>query len=427
MRSTQLLLLFLAISLSGCGWFNDTKSDIKNAVSSTEDLIKDSIDQLADESSSWQTTLQELASQLTDEAQSTIRNEINDLLQRSIAATGAELRCNTDFIGDRARQGLERILAKITGAEVAPPVPAICSVTPSSVDIELVQNNRLKTVEIYGYDLDQSDWRLQVQRSGGFSHSATDAISLPSHYKMTINLGGNGAKLNSASQNLELSAQGELISTIGVIQPNPKICESKTIEVDEQELTNKPPHTDGDKNFKSNGPEISTYVKLEHDDESIKAKFYVRAKETKRDWTTAKGTIERSAYSVEKGWKIESIGSDTYTHHKGTYPDKGEMSKVHNGSSELVKRFNIYGNKSNGILDNQDDAGDYTKVIATLNKISVNLIENEDCVSESEYNRLRDSSLLSPTTIKKLEKINPVLFKVGKQVTMPKSPLSSTN
>lgn len=427
MRSTRLLLLLMAMSLSGCGWFNETQSNIENAALSTADLIRDSIDQLADQSSSWQTTLQELASQLTGEAQSTIRNEVNDLLQRSIAATGAELRCNADFIGDRARQGLERILAKITGAEVAQPVPAICSVTPSSVDIELVQNNRLKTVEIYGYDLDQSDWRLQVQRTGGFSHSATDAISLPSHYKMTINLGGNGAKLNSASQNLELSAQGELISTIGVIQPNPKICESKTIEVDEQELTNKPPHTNGDKNFKSNGPEISTNVKLVHDENKITAKFYVRAKETKKDWTTAKGTTEHDAYNVEKGWKIESINSSTYSEHKGTYPEKGKVKQIQNGSAELVQRFNIRGNKSNGIFDNQDDAGDYTRVVVKLNKISVNLIENEDCVSESEYNRLRDSRLLSPTTIKKLEKINPVLFKVGKQVTIPKSPLSSTN
>jgi len=419
-----LIFISLASLLSACEVLNETGADIQNAVVSTEVLVQDAIDNMAYESQSWQSTLQQLSSQLTEDAQSTIRNEVNDLLQRGIAATGAELRCNADFIGDRARQGLERILAKLKGDTPPAINPAICTMTPLAVDMELVKANRLKKIEIYGYDLDQTSWALKLKRTNGTTRDYSGALNLPSHYHMTINLGSNGVPLSDTSQSMELRMGSEQIASVGVIQPAPKICEVKDEVIRGQLLTNKPKHTNGDRNFVNNGPKVHSNIRLSHTDKTAKAEFYVRAKETKSDWTTAMETKNFTVYSAPSGWKIEEISSDKYTAVSGEYPEKGTKSIEEMGSQELVKRFEIYGNDANGLWDAKDEAGVYTKVVARLNNINVRLVEDGDCVSEEAFNQMRDKNLLSPKTINRLKLLKPNIFKL-QTLTPITSPISS--
>ena len=115
-KSLRWLVIFVPIMISGCSIGDkidkatDKVSDIAGDTVATLDSAIDALDR---NSSSWQTILQDTTNQLTTEAQSTVRNEISDLLNRSVAATGTELRCNADFIGARVRQALVRIRARL--------------------------------------------------------------------------------------------------------------------------------------------------------------------------------------------------------------------------------------------------------------------------------------------------------------------------
>src|SRR5690348_13869950 len=71
--------------------------------------IKSAIDQLAQQSQDWQTILPQLENKLIADANSTLANEVSQLLQNGIAAAGGEVRCELDFVGNRMREGLEKI------------------------------------------------------------------------------------------------------------------------------------------------------------------------------------------------------------------------------------------------------------------------------------------------------------------------------
>src|SRR5690242_15920101 len=77
--------------------------------------IENAIAVLDQNSAAWQTTITNLEKDLVAGGQSTLANEVQSLANRAIATTGAELRCNIDFIGQRIDQELRRIVARLKG------------------------------------------------------------------------------------------------------------------------------------------------------------------------------------------------------------------------------------------------------------------------------------------------------------------------
>ncbi|MCL1469401.1 hypothetical protein [Argonema antarcticum] len=188
---------------------------------------------LVSESRNWQSVLENTRKELTADVKSTIRNEITNLIDTGIASVGEEGRCNADFVGQRSRHaliGIRNNLAKevndLVKKEIVPlkPVetvePAICKVIPDSVDLAEVDTNKLKELKFIGYDFNPSSIKVLLKKSDQSEVDVSDPLDTPTKYRLTLNLSrANGVQLRPTSNKLIVKANGSIISTISIIQP----------------------------------------------------------------------------------------------------------------------------------------------------------------------------------------------------------------
>ena len=378
---------------------------------STENVLRDALDALDRNSAAWQQVLRDAQEKLTDDAQSTIRNELNDILQRGIAAAGGEFRCNTDFVADRVRAAVQRLLARVTGKPVPPLEPGLCNVIPLAIDRSLVPG-RVNRVEFYGYDFDRTDIRARLVNSNG-KRDITTHLSKPTHYHMVLNLGGNGVPLSGKSQKIRVFYGSEMLSELPVIQPATPICKTDVVEVGgatstsststgsartENIITYMPPHTRGDKDFYGHGPKVDTSVRLirKPDGSGVTVRLHMKARETKKDWTTAEGTSEFPFYTPPQGWRVESIEGPTFFHH--SYTDNDHTEDVFNfGSGGPVKRITYRGDHKG------KDAGVHTQMEVAFNPVRIHLVETANCVSPSTVRMLEKTRMISPDLLRSLK------------------------
>lgn len=191
--------------------------DVHDPIDKAVAVLDKAIATLESESADWRTVLEGTRDQLVDEAQSTIRNEVSNTLTRAVAASGAEFRCNVDFVRTRVRQDLTRIRAKLLRQPVPEKEPALCVVIPVAVDASLVPD-RLKWLEFYGYDFDAASVQVILQ-DGSQYLDVSQHLDKPTHYHMTLNLGRNGVQLSPDSTRFILKWKNQQISSITISQP----------------------------------------------------------------------------------------------------------------------------------------------------------------------------------------------------------------
>src|SRR5690606_24654151 len=98
-----------------------------------------------------------------------------------------------------------------------------------------------------------------LQNSNG-TFDVSNSLDRPTHYHMTLNLGGTGVNLSPQSQRLILRWNDRVISTIGIVQASPEICATRTVNASISPVSYMPPHTRGDRDFDGNGPDITCRV-----------------------------------------------------------------------------------------------------------------------------------------------------------------------
>ncbi len=395
MRVARFCLLAVVIFTAGCG-LGGLQTELENIRTQTANSLDDAIDALQTQSSAWQSILQELQGKLTHELQSTVRNEVANLVSRSIAQAGVEFRCNADFIGARVRQQLVRIKARFLGQTVPPPEPAICQVVPIAVDRSLVPT-RLTQIEFYGYDFNEAtNLGVFLQRTAGGRLNVTDKLDRPTHYAMTLKFGATGVQLDDASGRFVLEWEGREISTIAVIQPPTPVCVSRLVRVPPGRVTFMPPHTRGDRDFNGHGPKVNVTVTLLVTPQAISGRVYMKAKETKRDWTTAEGTKDFLLFTPDPGWRIDRAAGDDASSHEFTDGDHADDS-FDLGSGDLVKRMVFVGDTSGS------EAGTRTKMDVTFNDLRVELTQTTNCVPDRAIRQLRQLNLINPVVFSRLQ------------------------
>ena len=119
----------------------------------------------------------------------------------------------------------------------------------------------------------------------------------------------------------------------------------------------RPSHTRGDKDFDGNGPNtiITTNLGATSDGRTLQASVSSFFEETKSDWTTFTG---RTTSSVDigglyPGWRIDSILSSTSDELR--FVDTDHSLDIFGGSTPLVQRYEIQGDKDGGIFGGDDD------------------------------------------------------------------------
>lgn len=389
-------LLLVTMLTTGCGALQSIRETAEDVTGATVSTLNGAIDALERNSASWQTVLQDAMAELTEDAQSTVRNELSTLLARSVAATGTELRCNIDFIGTRVRQALQRIRARLLGQELPPPEPALCAVVPPAIDMAL-EPERRNRLEFFGYDFDTTPITVRL-------HDQTSTIDVSSHldrlthYHMTLNLGANGVPLSSASNRITLEWEGEQISSIPVIQPVTPVCREQTVEYARTTyLSFTPPHTGmGDREYAGHGPEVWATARWELVGDQVSVRLWMKAQETRSDWTTAEGVRVEPYYTAPPGWRIERVVGDVES--SAHYVDTDHnLDRVGGGPSGPVKEFVFRGDRRG------DDAGTYTGVDVYFNPLTVELVEVGDCTSPSALRALEAAGALAPSTLRRVE------------------------
>lgn len=393
-------LLLIVLFISSCKLTKKLNNLVDKIFGKADDItekvissLDNAIGQLNSAQANYQEILQKLIEELPQEVHSTITNDVSNLLNRTIAAAGAEFKCNIDFLRIRVQQALIRIKAKFLNQPMPPIEPQLCMVVPLAIDMNLVPQH-LNKLEFYGYDFDLTNIEVILENVNN-RINVTDKLDIPTHYHMTINLGSNGVRLSNKSKRLILRWNNKDISTIAVIQPNPNICESSTYQFQPPTISYMPPLTYGDREFAGNGPEVTAYVNLRIEDRrKIIARVYMKAKENKKNWTTAEGFKDFIIYTSDPNKVIESIitpTSDSYF-----YIDDNIYMDEFPGSG-LVRKFRFMGDGEG------DDVGYHTRVEIDFNNIRIQLKEAEDCISSQVLEALEIRQMISESLKNRLK------------------------
>jgi hypothetical protein len=187
--------------------------------------LDEAIAKIEKESGSWRKTVEETRDVVIDEANSSIRNELTNLINDGVAATGIEVRCNIDFVGNKTKQKLIHmrnqiaVKYKIPRRSEAPLEPGLCQVIPSSIDLNLPPKRRSQ-LKLAGYDFDK-DTIMVFLLNGDQEIDVTSRLAQTTKYLLTLNLSpANGIDFSSESNKILIKTIGsnKLISEINVIQ-----------------------------------------------------------------------------------------------------------------------------------------------------------------------------------------------------------------
>lgn len=149
-NSLACLLTLLITTLSSC----NNKDDIKKAVAALDIAIQ----RLDNNSNDWQRTLKDLEKTANEDGKRLIKNEVSDLMQRSVSAVGTNIKCIADFTGIRVKQQLINMKNKILGIPLQPFYPRICTTIPDNgITLDNDRNPKNEKFEMFGFDFDKCD------------------------------------------------------------------------------------------------------------------------------------------------------------------------------------------------------------------------------------------------------------------------------
>ena len=392
MKNVISIVVFMTITLTGCKWVDKLLGGLTNQTNKVVQTLDKAISTLNSQSANWQEVLNGLLNELQSDVSATIRGDISNLLQRTIAAAGAEARCDVDFFRIRVQQTLEQIKAKFLGTPLAPLEPHLCDVVPLGIDMSLNPDQR-NNIQFFGYDFDMTKIDVFLV-SAGVETNVSQYLDQPTHYHMTLNLGAAGAPVNTSSQRFILRWNGRNISSIAVIQAAPKICETEYHEFTPGNITFIPPRVgNGDAEFGGHGPSVYCSVTLINYGDHINARINMDARETKSDWTEAEGSNEFDIYHADPDKTIEKIVSPVAANIQ--YTDSDHEDDFYGGNG-CISSFNFVGDTDG------DEAGTRSNVTVAFNSIRLQLKEKGDCVSTQMLQMLYLQKRMSPNLLQQI-------------------------
>lgn len=379
---------------TSCNVVGDLPQHIDSDVDQALAVVNQGITDLGNNMADWKNILQGMESKLASDAQTSIRNEIANLVSGSIGVANAGIFCSADFIGERLIQALERIKAKLLNQKVSESLsPATCEASPSGIEYEHWQHNGIPKVDLFGYDL-EAPLKLQLL-DGNHTKDVTFALSRTSHYQVTINLGSNGVPLDASSKKIELLSGTKLITAIPVIQPVTPVCQTKTVPFKGEPITFTPPHVgSGDNDFVGHGPKITTRLTLSVKGDGVDFSLFMDARETKSDWTEVSGKKSGTFYTPEHGWKVESVTPD-HSEDSFTYSDGDHQPVTRYPGSGPVAYIKYIGDTEG------DDVGRTGETI-NFKQVDIELVQTTDCVSPKMVKKMLDRKEMRPETAKRL-------------------------
>jgi hypothetical protein len=394
------LVLALAPALPGCkGCLSGVTDPISNVGTQATAVLQDGIDKITTNLSSWQTVLQEMQAKLTADTQSTLRNEVTNLLQGSIAVANSSLQCDVDFIGHRVIQALRRLLDKATGKTPTDVLqPAVCSDVPTAVDYTAWQQSRVLKADIYGYDFDAGALSLSLL-TGSARSDVSSRLTKSSSYSLTVNLGGAPQLFNGQQQKLQVIWKNDFanpLSEIPVVLPVTPLCQTRKVTVPAvPPLSFTPPKAGtGDNDFNGNGPAVTTQVSLSLSGRTaLTVTIFMRARETQSDWTEVRGSTTRNIFNAEPGWAIDHVITPTSA--TDTFTASGHALITRNPGPPV----------ESVIIQGDTDGDDVGRTSATVRLTTIDVweVQTDHCLNPNSARALLRDEKLSPAARQRIE------------------------
>lgn len=423
-----LILTVLITCLSGCGFFNRINNSLDNAVQ----VLDKATNKLNANAGNFTSIMQEAIDKISD---NDIKNQLQDALDNAIVTTSTEVRCDIQFTGDYLKKQLKIIKARLTHSTIPASFPVTCNVTPTSIDMNRPPNNR-NQVSITGYFLNENFsayqlWLYSAGTSGapgsglpgapGASGSngapktgrtlaktnVTRHLSLSTDFKLIINLGNNGIRLNEKSNKLRLLWNGKLVTEILMIQPVKEPCQLREYTLtDLPKMPLVPKHKaygsnpKGNKEFSGNGPCVSgsTQIYTKKNGRELWAWSFVQMWECRDNFDNFNydytyGSIERNIKlkTVDNGWYIKTIKDATTDNMR--YIDESSSRNDNIAGSGPVANYFIIGDTPG------DDLGS-SRVDITFKPIAVTLEKLSDCIRNPNKKPAPNKVTLSAEPVK---------------------------
>jgi len=374
------MCIVICIAISACGRSGNDPAGVKDAAEKAQVALNSAIDRLESDLLNYRKILDDLKEEvagLDGEIATLIRQEATDLARRTIAAAGVEFRCNADFVGQRALEGLHRILAHVNGDD--PTIkPSFCSATPSSIDLNLAPERRNR-VDFTGYNFDVQRRAELILVKSGAEVNVSRFLTSSTPYEMTANLGGGsdntGVQLTEDTERLELRWNGETLSQVAVLQkPALPKCVPETTWSKATSHTIVPQHTgEGDKELFGKA-DVWINVSRVFSAATVDATISMKVRQYDDDHSTAEGTSEPiRLYDVPAGRKIVSVGGperdpELY------YRDADWEDDHFGGGNGLVARYEV---RAEGP---REDLNGYARATVYFNPLQVQTIATSGCV-----------------------------------------------
>jgi hypothetical protein len=343
-------------------------------------VLEGGIQNINERSGDWQNILQGLTEKLPANVSSTIRNEVQNLATRSIAAAGVEFRCNTDFLAARAVQSLRRIIAELRNQTPDPLPPAFCQVAPDAIDLKDDPSTWSK-ITLSGYDLDNKDphgkllqiYLINAQGRKSTSPLPESKIGRTTHYMITLNMGDMARDLYQTQiVKLQVSwddnTQG--FPEIVVIPWEPH---TMTKYAPASVTSYMPPHTGhGDRDFNVHDDEpfsVDVRGNIQIYQTYISSSVYLRCREERDDWTEAAGWSSASrVFDAPQGWRIVDVNPKADARYTGMINAQGGFN-YYRPAGEVVSYFAVWGDHDG------DEAGTWTRMEAHWRMLTIKLEE----------------------------------------------------
>ncbi len=392
-------ILFLIATLSACGMMkkvDEITDKLADTATSTTAILEDAIGNLDRNSADWQNVLQGTVGQLSETASDTA-SQVDGILNRTVAATGTEFRCSADFLGQRVKEQLKNILAELKGESPQPLRPHICTTVPDNIAIDKVPDP-LTHVSFSGYNFDiSSHLKAYVERVDGRKTDITSKLNMPTHYSMTLPFGTTGATLGSRAQRIMVTWNNEPLVSVGITQPEIPACKEKEVSFTPSNITFIPNrHTDGDREFAGHGPRVTGSVRLIEDvsggtARKVRMRVQMKARETKRDWTTVEGQKDYDVYTFPAGYKIVQRLTPSTTTSSVDYTDSNHRDDAINPGQGPARKLVITGDTKG------KDVGK-VKAVVHFNQVRYKIREVGNCAAPGGSPRL----LIKPVRMRML-------------------------
>jgi hypothetical protein len=319
------------------------------------------------------------------------RNDITTFLRR-VPDAEPDFKCNPEFIRYRARQELRRIGDKLLNRNPQPAEPQFCYAVPFAIDL----TRPIKTLEIYGYDLDTQPLELFVLNTDGTFEDVSFALSRRTHYHLTVDLGWNGVKFSPQSQMLSI-AWGHLIRySVSLIQPTTNLCVSQIEEIPAgKTITYSPLPISGNGHLGAGGY-VRASTTLNYESNAVDATVCMMVTDQEPDTSTLVGCGVEYVYTTQQERVIESIFSGLESHTSSIDLNRA-LNSVDGGRDGPVSQWTFR------IPTAQSATTTESMVKVALRRIRLATTTVDNCLPAIAYLEARRTKAVTAETLKRLD------------------------